>query len=241
MQRGSEQIDTGAFRRLSYGLYVIGSTSEGRLNGQIANTVFQISSDPATVAISLNRKNLTNEFIKNSNVFSVSVLAKETPLDFIGRFGFKSGRDTDKYKNISYKSGSNGAPVLLEQTVSSLEAVVIDSIEVETHTIFIGKVVNAEVFSNDEPLTYAYYQQVKRGTVPRSAPIQAIEENTEISIGKTGKKMKKYQCTVCGYIYDPAIGDPDSGIAPGTAFEDILDDWVCPVCGVAKGQFEAVE
>jgi rubredoxin len=164
-------------------------------------------------------------------------------LDFIGHFGFKSGRDIDKYKNISFKLGLNGAPVLLEKTVSSLEAVVIDSIEVETHTIFIGKVINAEVFSNDEVLTYEYYQQVKRGTVPPTAPIQGKEENVELGIlkGKVDNKMKKYQCAVCGYVYDPALGDPDSGITPGTAFEDIPDDWVCPVCGVAKEQFEAVE
>ncbi|NLI91179.1 MAG: rubredoxin [Peptococcaceae bacterium] len=53
--------------------------------------------------------------------------------------------------------------------------------------------------------------------------------------------MKKYECMVCGYIYDPEVGDPDSGIAPGTAFEDISDDWVCPACGVGKDQFEEVE
>jgi len=50
--------------------------------------------------------------------------------------------------------------------------------------------------------------------------------------------MDKYVCTVCGYIYDPALGDPDSGIAAGTAFKDLPDDWVCPVCGAAKDQFE---
>ena len=50
--------------------------------------------------------------------------------------------------------------------------------------------------------------------------------------------MKKYVCVVCGYVYDPEVGDPDSGIAPGTAFEDIPDDWMCPVCGVDKSQFE---
>ncbi len=51
--------------------------------------------------------------------------------------------------------------------------------------------------------------------------------------------MQKYVCDLCGYVYDPMIGDPDSGIAPGTAFEDIPDDWVCPVCGAAKSMFSA--
>ncbi len=53
--------------------------------------------------------------------------------------------------------------------------------------------------------------------------------------------MKKYKCTVCGYIYDPETGDPDNGVQPGTAFEDIADDWVCPECGVGKESFEVVE
>ena len=53
--------------------------------------------------------------------------------------------------------------------------------------------------------------------------------------------MKKYECTACGHIYDPAVGDPDSGIKPGTAFEDLPDVWVCPVCGVGKDEFEPVE
>jgi rubredoxin len=53
--------------------------------------------------------------------------------------------------------------------------------------------------------------------------------------------MKKFKCIICGYIYDPAEGDPDGGVAPGTAFEDIPDDWVCPVCGVTKVDFEPAE
>ena len=53
--------------------------------------------------------------------------------------------------------------------------------------------------------------------------------------------MKKYKCTVCGYVYDPAVGDPDNGVAAGTAFEDISEDWVCPECGAGKGDFSPVE
>lgn len=64
---------------------------------------------------------------------------------------------------------------------------------------------------------------------------------TGFYLSKGGSFMKKYICTVCGYVYDPANGDPDSGIAPGTAFEDIPEDWVCPVCGVAKDMFEVTE
>ena len=54
-------------------------------------------------------------------------------------------------------------------------------------------------------------------------------------------KMKKYECTVCGYVYDPELGDPENGVAPGTSFEDVPDDWVCPECGVEKDLFEALD
>lgn len=237
-------MDTKIFHKLSYGLFVIGSTKEGKFNGQIANTVFQISSDPATVAISINKKNLTHEFIKSSNVFSVSILPQSVPLDFIGFFGFKSGRDIDKYQSVSFKQGETGAPLLLENTVGYLEAEVVSNLDVETHTVFIGKVINSEVLSSELSITYAYYQQAKRGLTPANAPTHIIvnqhaKKQKEVKEGDN--RLKKYECSVCGYVYDPAVGDPDSGIAPGTAFEDIPEDWVCPTCGVSKGDFEPVE
>lgn len=104
-------MDLKALHKISYGLYIITSRKDGQINGQIANTVFQISSDPPTVAVSINKQNLTNEFIRKSKVFGVSILAQEAPLSLIGQFGFKSGRDIDKFKDINYKSGTTGCPV----------------------------------------------------------------------------------------------------------------------------------
>lgn len=241
--KGVINIDTKAFHKISYGLYVIGSALDGKYNGQIANTVFQISSDPATIAISINKKNLTNQFIKDGRFFSVSVLAKDTPLSFIGNFGFKSGRDVDKFENVSFKLALNGTPVPTENIVSFLEAEVINILEVETHTIFIGRVTNAEVLSNAEPMTYSYYHLVKKGSVPTTAPLTASqeEEKNNVSNKSEEEKMNKYECSVCGYVYDPVVGDPDSGVAPGTAFESIPEGWVCPICGAEKGQFQPVE
>ena len=95
-------MNVKALHKLSYGLYVIGSRKGDRLNGQIANTVFQITSEPPTVAVSINKNNLTHQFIKESKVFTASVLCQSTPLSFIGHFGFKSGRDMDKLEGINY-------------------------------------------------------------------------------------------------------------------------------------------
>lgn len=231
-------MDPKTFHKVSYGLYVISSLKEKQFNGQIANTVFQISSDPATIAVSINKNNLTHEFIKESKVFTVSILSQNAPMNLIGNFGFKSGRELEKFKEASYKIGTTGAPILLDHTLGYMEAELINSIDVETHTVFIGKVIEGEILNNEEPMTYAYYHQVKRGTAPKTAPTYIEEKTDEIKNEISGKK---YKCSVCGYIYDPAKGDPDSGIAPGTAFEDIPDDWVCPICGVSKDQFEAME
>lgn len=226
-------MDHRALHKLSYGLYVVGSRKEDQLNAQIANTVFQTTAEPPTIAVSINKNNLTYEFIKESKVFTVSVLSKDTPLSFIGHFGFKSGRDIDKLEGIKYEPGKTGVPLVFDHSLAYLEARVIQEVDVGTHTIFVGEVVGAEVGKEEgEPMTYAYYHQVKRGVVPKTAPTYIEEKEVEAT------KASKYECTVCGYIYDPELGDPDSGIKPGTLFEELPDDWVCPVCGAAKSEFE---
>ena len=224
-----------ALYKLSYGLYVVSSKRGNRLNGQIANTVFQVTSEPPTIAVSINKNNLTHEFIRESKVLAVSILSRDTPLFFIGHFGFKSGRDINKFEGINYEINETQAPVLTDNTLAYLEARVTQQLDVGTHTIFIGELVGADVVKEGEPMTYAYYHQVKRGTTPKRAPTY-IKEIKEITA-----KVTKYKCTVCGYIYDPEKGDPDGGIKPGTPFEQIPDDWVCPVCGVAKSEFERIE
>jgi flavin reductase (DIM6/NTAB) family NADH-FMN oxidoreductase RutF/rubredoxin len=225
-----------ALHKLGYGLYVISSKKDGKLNGQIANVVFQVCAKPPIIAVAINKQNLTNEFVSTSKVFTVSILSQDTPLSFIGGFGFKSGRDADKLKGINFKVGETGAPVVLDNTLAYLEAKVINQIEVGTHTIFIGEIVAADIVKEGEPMTYAYYHEVKRGTTPKTAPVYIEEEEKEAA-----PRMAKYKCTVCGYIYDPKLGDPDGGIKAGTPFEELPDDWVCPVCGATKDQFEKVE
>ena len=228
-------MNTKALHKLGYGLYVVTSRKGEKLNGQIANTVFQITSEPPTIAVSINKNNLTHQFIKESGVFAASALCQRTPLSFIGRFGFKSGRDIDKLEGIDYKIGATQAPVIIENAVAYLEAKVIREVDVGTHTIFIGELVDADVLTDEECMTYEYYHKVKRGTTPKTAP-SFIEEKKEAA-----SKMDKYECTVCGYIYDPELGDPDGGVKPGTSFEALPDDWVCPVCGAGKDEFEKVE
>jgi ferric-chelate reductase [NAD(P)H] len=159
-----------ALRNLSYGLYVVASEKQGKLNAQIANTVIQVTSEPPAIAVCINKQNLTHEFISESKVFIASILSQDTPLSFIGHFGFKSGRDVDKLKDVNYKLGETKAPIVLDHSVAYLEAKVINQVDVGTHTIFIGEIVGADVLGESEPMTYAYYHQVKRGTTPKTAP-----------------------------------------------------------------------
>ncbi|MCD5397346.1 flavin reductase family protein [candidate division NPL-UPA2 bacterium] len=165
-----EKIDSEALRKISYGLYVIGAMKGQKLNAQIANTVIQVSSVPPGISVCLNKGNLTHEFIQDSRAFTVSVLAEDTPLGFIGRFGFRSGRKTDKLKDISYKIGRTHAPIVLDNALAYLEAKIISEADTGTHTIFLAELVAAETLREGQPMTYIYYQQVKGGFTPKAAP-----------------------------------------------------------------------
>ena len=168
-----------ALYKLGYGLYIVCSRKGNKLNGQIANTVFQITSEPPTIAVSINKNNLTHDFIEESRTFVASVLSQDTPLSFIGHFGFKSGRDIDKFKGINYKIDITQSPVVTDNTLAYIEAKVIQEVDVGTHTIFIGELVGADVLREGEPMTYAYYHQVKRGTTPKTAPSYVEEKGSE--------------------------------------------------------------
>jgi len=228
-------LTSNALHLISYGLYTIGAAGDGGIqNAQIANSLIQVCSDPQIVAVCLNKKNYTHELVERSKVFSASILVQDTPLGFIGGLGFKSGRDVDKLQALTLRKGQTGAPIVTDHALAFIEATVIDQMTVGTHTVFAAEVAASEVLNEGEPLTYAYYQQVKRGTTPKTAP-SYIEKKKE-----ENPKMDKYECTVCGYIYDPEVGDPESNIPPGTPFEKLPDDWQCPVCGASKDEFQKV-
>lgn len=222
-----------ALHKISYGLYIVTSGQDGKFNGQIANSMFQVTSTPATVAISINKENYTHDLIKRSRKFTVSILSEEAPMTLIGLYGFKSGRNVNKLQNAQTKAGVTGVPIVLDHAVSYLDVEVTQEMDCGTHTIFTGNIVDCDVLSDAAPMTYAYYQQVKGGKSPKTAPTYSEEK-----LSPAPRTAASYVCTVCGYVYDPAKGDPDNGIASGTPFEDVPDSWTCPVCGADKSKFE---
>jgi flavin reductase (DIM6/NTAB) family NADH-FMN oxidoreductase RutF/rubredoxin len=232
-------LDLVTLFKLSYGMCILSSKEDDKLDGCIVNTVFQLTPEPPIVAVSVNKQCLTHQFISKSKVFAVSILSEAAPIPFIGRFGFRSGRDINKFEQVRFRTGATGAPIVLDNTVAFLEAQLTHSIDVGSHTLFIGSVVSCETLDdNAYPMTYAYYRDVKHGRTPKSA---ATYLEDKPGPDKEEKKMKKYRCIMCSYIYDPATGDPDNGVKPGTSFENLPDGWVCPDCGAGKDQFEPVE
>lgn len=163
-------INMKALFSLTYGMYIVSTDLEGKLNGQIANTVMQITSDPICVATCLNKANLTTEMIVKSGVFSVSVLEQDVPMTFIGQFGFKSGRDIDKFANVKYTLGPTGAPLIEDWSIAAFDARVCRTVEMPSHMLFIGEVQSAVYYKDATPLTYADYHSIKKGKSPKTAP-----------------------------------------------------------------------
>ena len=220
-------MNTDAFFSLTYGLYIVSSGSGEQYNGYIANTAFQVTAEPAQITVACNKDNLTAEFIAKSRLFSVSVLKRDTKTALFGKFGYQSGRDINKFENTEFITGKSGVPIVIEDSIAWFECELMQTFDVGTHYLFIGRILeNNFIADNEEPLTYDYYRNVKKGKAPKNAPTYIGKKNNK---EEKAMEKKKYECAVCKYVYDPEVGDPDGGIAPGTAFEDIPDDWVCPV------------
>lgn len=155
---------------ITYGLYIVTSIDGEKKNGLIVNTVFQVTAQPAQVAISVNKNSLTHDIIMKSRVFAAMPLEQETSLPFIGIFGFRSGKTFDKFAKVPYKTGFLGCPIVTEHTLSYMEVEVNNTVDLGTHTLFIGEVKDAGVLKEQgKALTYDYYHHVIKGKTPAGA------------------------------------------------------------------------
>lgn len=208
-------MNKNAFRQLSYGVYVISTWDEGRATGCTANSAMQITSEPATIAVSINHDNYTNKCIQATGRFAISILGEKSDPGIIGVFGFKSGRDNNKFDEV--ESVIKGYMPVVADACAYITCEVIDKMETSTHTVFLGKVTDADVLKQDDAMTYAYYHNVIKGKSPKAAPTYIPEEAAQ---------GEKYVCNVCGYEYN---GE--------TLFEDLPASYVCPVCKQPKSVF----
>jgi rubredoxin len=155
-------------------------------------------------------------------------------MGFIGRWGFKSGREIDKFAGTSFKYGSTGAPIVLDNALGYIELRLLDHFSVGTHTIFIGEVVSSEVLKEGDPLTYSHYRDVKGGRSGKDAP-------TYDGWAERSKRAMRQRCSGCGYIYDPALGGKFPNTLPDTPFSELPSTWKCPGCGKGKEAFREAE
>lgn len=166
-------MNSRALFQLSYGVYVVSTWDEGRATGCTANSAMQITSTPATIAVSINHDNYTNQCIKNSNRFAISVLGENSNPGIIGTFGFRSGRDCNKFDEV--EMAVKGYLPVVADACAYITCEVVDSMETETHTVFLGKITDADVMKQDKPMTYAYYHEVIKGKSPKNAPTYQAE------------------------------------------------------------------
>ena len=225
-------VNFEALFSISYGLYIVSSGDKTLGNGFISNTVFQVTSEPIKFAACCNKNNYTAEFIKKTGAFAVSVLHKDTAPEIFGRFGYKTGKDTDKLEGMKIIYGETGVPIVLTDCIAYLECRLVQTTDVGTHLIFIGELVQSEIIDNTkEPITYSYYRQVKKGVAPKNAPTYI--DKSKFELNKQNASSKKYKCGACGYIYDESFEI--------IKFADLPDDWVCPVCGSEKSEFFEID
>jgi ferric-chelate reductase [NAD(P)H] len=166
----NNNIQLDSLYKIQYGMYIIATKFCDRINGQIATTLFQVTCEPIQVAICLSKNTLTHELIQQSNFFSACVLEQDTPMKFIGNFGFRSGRNFDKFFNINYFSKITECPLIRDHTLVAMEAEVKNQLDLKTHTLFIGELKSSELLKEGIALTYEYYHKVIKGKSPENAP-----------------------------------------------------------------------
>ncbi len=186
-------LDQTALFKIEYGLYVVTSNDGKKDNGMIVNTVTQLTDKPFRVAVNINKANYTHDIVKKSKKLNVNILSQDTPFDLIKKYGFVSGRNTDKFQGEELLRSSNGLVVLPDHINAILSLEVEDYVDLDTHGMFICRVVEAKKINNNPTLTYNYYQQNVKP--------------------KPEEKKKGYVCKVCGYVYE---GDelPEDFVCP---------------------------
>ena len=185
-------MNSKVLRTLSYGVYIVSTMDGERPTGCTANSAMQITSSPATIAVSINHDNYTNHCID--------------------AFEMKSG-----------------VPIITD-SCGYIVCKVINKMETSSHTVFLGEVIDGDVFLSAPAMTYAYYHNVIKGKSPKTAPTYIPEEESAASAPTENTSASKWVCSVCGYIYD---GD--------TPFEELPDDFVCPLCKQPKDKFKLQE
>jgi flavin reductase (DIM6/NTAB) family NADH-FMN oxidoreductase RutF/rubredoxin len=207
-------IDALSMRKFSYGLFALFTNDGAKDNACIINTAQQLTDNPKRITIAVNKSNYSCDTIKKTGIFNISVLTENCPFDIFTRFGFASGRDTDKLDGFdSVMTSENGLKYLSEYSNCFMSAKVIDSADYGTHTLFVAEITEAKVLNDMPSVTYAYYfANIKPGA---NKPEVKSEQ----------KKIVGWRCIICGYEYKG---------------EALPSDFVCPLCKHPASDFEPI-
>lgn len=205
--------DRKVLHKMSYGLYVVTTECDGKINGQIADAVMQVNAAPRqTVALSLNNDNYTTELVKKSGKLAVSILSQQYDPALIANFGLQSGRTADKFAQFPPQLTAGGLPYYEGAGFCGwLAGPVIEQTTVGSHTIFVIEAAEGVPGTDAGPLLYADYLARKARPQAGAAPAPASDK-------------PRWRCKVCGYIYEG----------------ELPPDYRCPICGVGADMFERV-
>lgn len=185
-------IEKAAYRKLTYGLFVLTAQQDGKDNGCIINTAQQLTSTPGRITVAVSKQNLTHDMILQTGRFNVSVLTQSAPFALFQRFGFQSGRTADKFAGLAFQRSANGLAYLAEHANAFFSARVVDALDYGSHTLFIAEVTEAAALSSESSVTYDYY-------FAHIKPKPAV----------TQEKKKGFVCKICGYVYEGDSLPPD--------------------------------
>ena len=260
-------MDATAFFKLTYGLYIVCALdAEGRKVGCIANTFSQVTNDPIRASITLNKDCVTCKAVEETGKFTVSVLTVDATMDLIGRFGFNSSYNIDKFAGTPHELDESGIPYITGPAIDAHFSVDVDqTVDVGTHLLMVGLATEAEATSNVEPLTYAYYHNVLKGKTPPKAVSyiedelaeKAFEEAESVVAAEAAAiEVAEAEGALAANAVEAAIeGEAAAaGASPKVVWRCTLcgyveerypdglpDDYTCPWCGAGREMFERVE
>ena len=211
-------IDWNALYKVSLGLYVLGANDGDRHVGSIVDAVMIAANKPCALAISCNNQSYTKKCIEETKELSLSVLAKDVAPFVVANFGFQSSKNINKWENVEFEDVEN-LPVL-KDCLTQITAKVVHQYPLDSNTVFIAEISSAKIIKDGENLLYEDYRNYFKDEVIKS--FQQYQKET--------KMAKQWVCTVCNYVYDGEI-----------PFNELPDDYVCPLCGVDKSFFEERE
>ena len=215
-------IEREAMYKITYGLFVVTTRDGEKQNGCIVNTVSMLTDNPKRIVVVVNKANNTEELLRKTGNFNVSILTESAPFEIFKQFGFCSGRDTDKFAGESYPKTENGIYYIDKHTNAVLSARVINAIDYGTHTLFVAEVTGAKTLSGEKSVTYEYYQNYIKPQTPK-APLK--EEKKDANGAETVETKHKWVCKICGYVHEG---------------EELPDDFVCPWCKHPAEDFEQI-